>query len=85
MKLPFEASLEELVGNMDQFVTTVFSSLESDFMTMPRGNGFIEFSAFEKGYEVLKMATKGFTDLRSVVVAKAVADCPLVLSLLGVY
>lgn len=79
MKLPFEASLEELVGNMDQFVTAVFSSLESDFMTMPRGNGFIEFSAFEKGYEVLKMATKGFTDLRSVVVAKAVADCPLVI------
>lgn len=78
MKLPFEASFEELLENMDQYVTAVFSSLESDFMTMPRGNGFIEFSDFEKGYEVLKMATKGFTDFSPSAVAEAVGECPLV-------
>jgi len=31
---------------------------------MPKGIGFVEYPVFEKGYEALKAATSGFTELR---------------------
>ena len=60
---PFEASLDEILGNPDPFVDAVFSCLESEFLVMPKGMGFIEYPVFERGYEALKTATAGFTQL----------------------
>jgi len=60
MKYPFEVPFEELKANPDVFISAVFSCLESEFLIMPKGDGFIEYPAFEKGYESLKMATNGF-------------------------
>jgi hypothetical protein len=63
MKYPFEAEFSEIVAEPDPFITAVFSSLASEFLTMPKGEGFIDYPAFEAGYEALKMATGGFTAL----------------------
>lgn len=65
MKYPFEVDFQEMIENMEPFISAVFSSLESDFLTMPRGRGFLEFSVFEKGYEALKLSTQGFQNIGS--------------------
>jgi len=62
-KFPFEATLDEIKTNPDVFVSSVFSCLESDFLTMPKGKGFIEYPVFEKGYEALKQTSSGFSEL----------------------
>ncbi len=63
MKFPFEVPFEEVQADMDQYVTAVFSGLESEFLTMPKGAGFIDYPVFEQGYEALKQATGGFLNL----------------------
>ncbi|MBN1105152.1 MAG: hypothetical protein JXL84_17190 [Deltaproteobacteria bacterium] len=60
---PFEVALEEILSNPEPYVDAVFSCLESEFMVMPRGAGFIQYPVFEHGYEALKAATKGFSEL----------------------
>ncbi len=60
---PFEAPLEQILKNPERYVDAVFSCLESEFLVMPKGGGFIEYPVFERGYEALKAATKGFTEL----------------------
>ena len=77
MKFPFEVSFEEMEADLETYVSAVFSCLASDFMVMPKGKGFIEYPAFEEGYEVLKKATEGFNDLRPETVLDAVAQAPI--------
>lgn len=59
---PFEVDLEKIMSNPEPYVDAVFSCLESEFMVMPRGSGFIQYPVFERGYEALKAATKGFAE-----------------------
>ena len=63
MKYPFETPFDEIIGDIDSHVDSIFSCLESEFMVMPRGNGFVDYNIFERGYESLKVATKGFREL----------------------
>ncbi len=63
MKFPFEVSFAEVEANLDSYVAAVISCLESDFLVLPKGTGFIEFAVFEQGYEFLKRATTGFRRL----------------------
>src|SRR4051812_12835859 len=63
MPLPFDASFEAIEGNLDAYVDSVFDGLRSEFMTMPKGPGFIEYPVFEEGYEALKRATRDFRKL----------------------
>ncbi len=58
---PFEVTLEEVLKDPESYVDPVFSCLESEFLVMPKGHGFVEYPVFERGYEALKMATAGFT------------------------
>jgi len=60
---PFEASVSDLRKHTDAYVDSVFSCLESEFLVLPRGPGFVEYSTFETGYEALKRATQGFKRL----------------------
>jgi len=60
---PFEVSLEEILRDPESYVDAVFSCLESEFLVMPKGAGFVEYPVFERGYEALKAATEGFTQL----------------------
>jgi len=60
---PFEVTLEEIFKDPESYVDAVFSCLESEFLVMPKGTGFVEYPIFERGYEALKAATTGFSRL----------------------
>lgn len=60
MQFPFEVSFVELKRDPEPYVDAVFGSLESKFMVMPRGKGFVEFSTFDAAYETLKRTTDSF-------------------------
>lgn len=82
MKFPFEVPYDEIKENPDMFINAVFSCLESDFLTMPKGKGFVEYPVFEKGYESLKQATAGFSELSLETVLPIVFSEPIVLIVL---
>lgn len=82
MPFPFEVSLDELASDLDTFVDAVFGCLESDFLVMPKGKGFVEFPAFESGYEALKRGTGSFRDVTPATVARVVYETPLALVVL---
>lgn len=74
---PFEASFQDLYANLDHYVDAVFSSLESDFLTMPKGPGFVEYPVFEAAYEGLKRTTAGFQQFDVEAICKALLECPM--------
>ncbi len=63
MRFPFEATAEEVQANVGDYVDAVFSSLASEFLVMPKGDGFVDYPVFEQGYETLKVQTAGFARL----------------------
>ncbi|MBC7152823.1 MAG: hypothetical protein H5U22_25970 [Rhizobium sp.] len=63
MPSPFEVSYPEIEADIETYVDEVFATLKSGFMTLPKGEGFIDYPVFEGGYEALKKTTKGFSDL----------------------
>ena len=75
---PFEADPAELRDNLDHYVTVIFGSLESDFLTLPKGCGFVSYPVFETGYEALKSATRGFQDFNPEVVRTALLKTPMI-------
>ena len=82
MKFPFEVDYSEIEATPEPFVSAVVSSLVSDFLTLPKGEGFIDYPLFEAGYEALKKATGGFSSLSGSVVLKTVVDTPIALVVL---
>ena len=82
MKYPFEVEFAEIETTPEPFVSAVVSSLVSDFLTLPKGEGFIDYPSFEAGYEALKKATSGFASLSGSVVLKTVIDTPIALVVL---
>ena len=82
MKYPFEASYQEIEADPDPFISSVFSSLESEFLVLPKGDGFIDYPNFEQAYETLKRATGGFENLTTNNVLPAVTQTPLILIVL---
>ncbi|MGV8039048.1 MAG: hypothetical protein AB2L07_02880 [Thermoanaerobaculaceae bacterium] len=78
MRFPFEASWSEVEADLGSFVDAVFSCLESEFLVLPKGAGFVEYPVFEQGYEALRVGTGGFERLNpgevlTIVRAKPVA------------
>ena len=57
----FEADFSDSGLNLDPFIDEVFSELKSGFLELPKGKGFVEYPAFETGYQALKKVTAGFT------------------------
>jgi hypothetical protein len=82
MKYPFEASYEELLANADDYISAVFSSLASEFLVLPKGEGFVEYPIFESGYEALKKATGNFTRIEHASLVTLVTDTPICLIVL---
>jgi len=82
MRFPFEVSFAEIQSDPEPYVEAVFGSLESEFMVMPRGKGFVEFRTFEAGYETLKRATESFQVVTPDTVTTAVHNAPVVLLVL---
>ena len=77
MPFPFEVGFDKLQSDIDAYVDAVFGCLESDFLVMPKGKGFVEFPVFEDGYEALKRATGGFRDVTPDTVASVVFQTPI--------
>jgi hypothetical protein len=82
MIYPFEADYAEIQGDPEPFITAVFSSLESEFLVMPKGNGFIDYPVFEAGYESLKRISNGFTNLPPAVIIEHAMTNPVCLIVL---
>lgn len=82
MKYPFEVPLSELEANPDIFISAVFSCLESEFLILPKGDGFIDYPVFERGYESLKQATSGFQNMDAETVIKAAFQTPMIIIVL---
>lgn len=82
MKYPFEASLDEIEANPEPYIDAVFSSLESEFLVLPKGDGFLDYPQFERAYEMLKRATNGFDRLQGETVLATVHQFPLTLIVL---
>jgi hypothetical protein len=77
MPFPFELPFSEVQENIDSLVDEVFGALQSEFLTMPKGDGFIEYPVFEQGYEALKKATHSFRELSSAAVLATVRAVPV--------
>lgn len=82
MPFPFEVDFQEVRENLDAYVDEVFACLESEFLIMPKGPGFVEFPVFEAGYEALKRATRGFQDVAPQTVTPTVYQTPIALIVL---
>lgn len=82
MPLPFEASLSRLRADPDSYVDSVFEMLDSSFLTVPKGRGFVEYPVFERGYEALKKATRGFREVTADRVIVAATGAPMALVVL---
>lgn len=82
MTFPFEVSFDEVQADLDSYVSSVFSCLESEFLVMPKGAGFIDYPVFEKGYETLKRFTEGFTRLAPDMAIAAVSEAPVTILVL---
>jgi len=81
-KYPFEVVLDEILQDPDQYVDAVFSCLESEFLTMPKGTGFVDYPLFERGYEALKSATSGFNELTPEKIFPVIVTEPIVIVVL---
>lgn len=64
MQQPFEVPFTDVTSNIEIYVDSVFASLRSEFLTLPKGEGFVEYPTFEAGYEALKRATRDFRHLQ---------------------
>ena len=81
-KFPFEATFDEIKRNPDPYISSVFSSLESEFLSMPKGIGFIEYPVFEQGYEVLKQVTESFSKISAPAIFHSALSNPISLIVL---
>lgn len=79
---PFEVTLDEILQAPDRYVDAVFTCLESEFLTMPKGTGFVDYPLFERGYEALKSATSGFNELTPEKILPVAAAEPIALIVL---
>lgn len=77
MPLRFETNYRDPHIVWEPLVDEVFSELSSSFLEMPKGEGFIDYSTFEKGYQMLKRRTDAFAELTPKNVLAAVQEVPI--------
>lgn len=78
----FEATKEQLESNIEQYIDDFISGLQSFFMVMPKGKGFIDFHRFQKAYQVLRSRTNDFKEFSAENAVTAAEQDPLVLVIL---
>jgi hypothetical protein len=82
MPFPFEVPFEEVCEDIDTYVDAIFGALQSEFLTLPKGDGFLEYPVFEHGYEALKRATRDFREVSIETVIETIYRVPVVLIVL---
>jgi hypothetical protein len=73
----FEVDYSDHTLAFEPLVDEVFSELKSSFLEMPRGDGFIDYPTFERGFQALKRATDAFTVVSPLTIETAVAAIPI--------
>jgi hypothetical protein len=79
---PFEVAPEQLEKDLDSYVDAICSTLSSFYLEMPRGDNYVEYSAFVVAYEQLRKATGDFQKVDLETVRPAVQKYGLVLVVL---
>lgn len=82
MTFPFEVPFDQIEANPDTYIEAIFTSLVSEFLVLPRGQGFVDYPVFEGGYEALKQATGGFREVTLAKLEAVVIDTPIALIVL---
>lgn len=82
MRQPFEVPFPEVEADPEAFIDAVFSTLASEFLIMPKGDGFVDYPTFNTGYERLKRATANFERIDARHVLPAVLESPIALVVL---
>jgi hypothetical protein len=82
MPFPFEVAFEQVRDDLNTYVDQVFDALQSEFLTLPKGEGFVDCPVFEQGYEALKLATRGFRALTPDPVIETIFRVPIALIVL---
>lgn len=82
MTHPFELTAIQLQERLDEMVEVTFGDLQSHFLTLPRGAGFIDYADFQAAYEVLKCETYAFARFTEDAVWSALRKDALVLVIL---
>jgi hypothetical protein len=77
MPLRFEANYGDPALAFDPLVDEVFAELKSSFLEMPRGDGFVDYATFEKGYQALKRSTDAFVHVTPATVEAAIEVAPI--------
>lgn len=77
MPLRFDLDYNDPGLAFEPLVDEVFSELQSSFLEMPRGDGFIDYATFEKGYQALKRSTNDFTNVTAASVEAGVVGAPI--------
>ncbi len=75
---PFQASPQQLKGNLDRYVDVVVGSLQSYYLVMPKTGKFLEYERFGSAYQVLAKHTKGFERFSLDTVLSAITEDPVV-------
>lgn len=78
MPLRFDADYNDPNIAWGPLVDEVFGELTSSFLEMPKGEGFIDYPTFEKGYQALKRHTNAFAATTPDKVLAAVREVPIV-------
>jgi hypothetical protein len=77
MPLRFEANYGDPALAFNALVDEVFAELKSSFLEMPRGDGFVDYATFEKGYQALKRSTDAFANVTAATVEAAIEVAPI--------
>jgi hypothetical protein len=77
MPLRFEIDYRDPNITWEPLVDEVFGELTSSFLEMPKGEGFIDYPTFEKGYQTLKRHTDAFASLTPETVLAAIREVPV--------
>ena len=77
MPLRFDIDYNDPGIAWEPLVDEVFGELTSSFLEMPKGEGFIDYPTFEKGYQTLKRRTDSFAALTAQNVLTAVREIPI--------
>jgi hypothetical protein len=77
MPLRFSANFSDPNLDLDPFIDEVFAELKSGFLELPKGQGFVEYPIFEKGYQAVKKATRDFKATNSAALTACVYDTPI--------
>ena len=79
---PFQATQDELAISVERYIDQFIDSLQSFFMIMPRGSGYVSLARFERAYQTVLHETHGFQTLSRQIAVEAVRKDSLVLQVL---